>query len=134
MMMFNTVRRDYDKIVHLAEVSRIVGANRGRSASSKKRKTLESSSNLPEIVEANCRRSEGELPPNFSPQSQDSSGSCASSCLDRARDNVPSLFSDCSTPDYLEGHNEYIIARELDISSVDPEEFRIAALKKKEQK
>jgi len=85
-------------------------------------------------VEASCRRSEGELPPNFSPQSQDSSGSCASSCLDRARDKVPSLVSDCSTPDYLEGHNEYIIARELDISSIDPEEFRIAALKKKELK
>lgn len=66
--MFNTVRRDYDKIVHLAEVSRIVGANRGRSASSKKRKTLESSSSLPKIVEANFRRSEGELPPNFSPK------------------------------------------------------------------
>lgn len=126
--------REVDKIVHPAEVSRIVGANRGRSASPKKRKAAESSSNLPDAVEANCRHSEGEPPLNFSPQSQDSSGSCAISCLDRARDKVPSLFSDCSTPDYLKGHNEYIIARELDISSVDPEDFRIAALKKKELK
>jgi hypothetical protein len=84
-------------------------------------------------VEANRCRSKGELPLNFSPQSQDSSGSHETSYLDGARDKVPSLFSDCSTPGYIDGHNEYIIVRESDMSSVNPE-FGMAALKKKELK
>ncbi|KAK4999507.1 hypothetical protein LTR66_001485 [Elasticomyces elasticus] len=123
---------EVNKIINVADILRILGTGRGRSASAKKRKASSPAMNLLDILEAKRSRRGEDAP---SPQSSRSTFLYATgqiSDFQGRQCHVASLASAVSSPQHTSANlslPEREVVRMLHAPDTDPDEARIAALR-----